>query len=298
MPDFRTSNYGGNAKHIGNTGRQAMRGETVVYFAEANKGIDPLLTPGLFTWGRAKTIPDFKRAIDTEKIEAGYPKQHLYSIPIKDTMELPFTFDHIKLALMQALSGDVALGINKTTAGQTTILTGSTPTASSAVLTDSTGIAVGDMCLVGTKHATYGGWDETAIIKSVNTSTDAVTFEGLTNAPLADAIFHKLKGKTTGTTGANTGIHLFQSLVTTFVPYHVVCSVNVPGARAELVISIPEFEIIPESVFPNFNSNLAEVSFKGMARSQPEKLFTLIDGSTEMRPWNMEGWWIPYESAV
>ena len=134
-----------------------------------------------------------------------------------------------------------------------------------------------------------------AIIKSVN--ANAVTFEGLTSAPITGANFLKIKGKETGTTKADTGIHLQQALTVEFVPYHVVLSINIPGAKSELVISIPEFEIIPESVFPNFSGNLAEVSLKGMARQQPDKLFTLLDGTTEMRPWMMEGWLIPYESA-
>lgn len=290
---FRTTNYSGNGKYIGNTSRQAMRGETVVYFGEANKGIDPLLLPGLLTVGRAKSIPDFKKSIDTEKIESGYPKAHLYSIPIKDTIELPFTFDHPKNYLLQMLQGDVALVRNYAIAGQTTIA--SLPTATSAILTDSTGIKVGDMCEVGTIDATFGGWNEDAYIKSVTGNT--VTFEGLTNAPLTGATFKKLKGKATGTTKADTGIYLQKSLTVNFVTYCLVLSINIPGARSELVIHIPEFEIIPESVFPNFSGNLAEVSLKGMAREQPDKLFTLLDGSTEMRPWNMEGWLIPYESV-
>jgi len=290
---FRTTNYSGNGKYIGNTSRQAMRGETVAFFGEANKGIDPLLTAGLFTVGRAKSIPDFKKSIDTEKIESGYPKTHLHSIPIKDTMELPFTFDHPKNYLLQMLQGDVALVKNYATAGQTTIA--SLPTVSSATLTDATGIAVGDMCEVETIDVTFGGWNEDVYIKSV--TGNAVTFEGLTSAPLTGATFKKLKGKATGTTKANTGIYLQQALTVGFVTYALVLSINIPGARSELVIHIPEFEIIPESVMPNFNGNLAEVSLKGMARQQPDKLFTLLGGSTEMRSWNMEGWLIPYEST-
>jgi hypothetical protein len=290
----RAFSYLGVGKDIGNTGKMAHRAEPQIYLGQAGKGIDPLFVEGLFSVGRPINMPDFTKNIDVEKIKAGYPKNYLYSIPIGEEKEIKFTVDHFKPYLaMQLLLGDVAISPNKASTGQTTVA--SSPTKTSATLTSATGIAVNDWCLVDTVHATYGGFPEIAIINSVN--GNAVTFEGLTSAPAVGATFEKLKGSTTGTNKANTGIYLPESLTVNFQVYHAVFVMPLVGSKSSLVISIPELEIKPEQSMPNFNENLSKLSFAGMARTQGEKSFTLTDGTTELRPWSMEAWWIPYEAA-
>lgn len=292
---FRQFSYLGVGNDIGTSSRLAMRGEPQIFVGEANKGINPLDTAGLFSIGRPKNLPDFKRVVDTEKIQAGYPKSHLYSFPLKEEIDLTFSIDHPKLEAFQMQRGDVAVVPRYATTGQTTIATGSTPTKYTATLTSTTGIAVGDLCHVETKHPTLGGFNEVVYIKSV--AGNVVTYEGLTNAPLADAWFKKIAGKVTGTGISDTGFYLPNALTTKLEVYHFVFVVPLVGSKGELVVSVPEMEIKPEGLLPNFGQALAEMSFSGMPCTQPEKSFTLIDGSTELRPWTMEAYWIPYESA-
>lgn len=290
----RAVTYAGIASDIGNTGNLAHRGEPNIYICQPGKNVDPLFVEGGFTVGRPINVPDFMKQIDEEKIKAGYPKNYLYSIPIGEEMELKFTFDHWKPYLgNQLLLGDVAIGVNKATAGQTTIASSSTKY--SATLTDATGIKAGDWCLVDTVHATYGGFPEIAIIKSV--SGNNVTFEGLTNAAAVGAAFEKLKGNTTGTNKSNTGLHLAPSLTVNYQVYHTIFHIPLVSSKSQLIVSVPELEIKPDMGIPNFNQTLSQISFTGRPRMQAEKSFTLVDGTTENRPWCMEAWLIPYESA-
>lgn len=290
---MREFSYLGVGADLGNTSRQAMRGEAQIYLGDPTKGIDPLFTMGLFSLGRPKNMPDFKKVVNLEKIQAGYPKNHLYSIPVSEEMELSFVIDHPKALAFQLQRGDVAMEYNYASTGQTTIASASTKT--SATLTAGTGISVGDACLVATEHLTYGGFKEIAYIKSI--SGAAVTFEGLTQAAPVGATFKKIIGKTTGTSKADTGIRLHSSLTTKLEVFHAVFVVPLVGSKGEIVVSVPELEIKPESIIPNFSGTLAEMSFTGMPRTQAEKSFTLTDGTTEARPWCMEAWWIPYEAA-
>jgi len=290
----RVFSYLGSGKDIGNTGKQGHRAEPQIYIGQAGKNIDPLFGEGLFKVGRPINMPDFMKNLGEEKIKAGYPKSYMYSFPIEEEMEFKFTVDHYKLYLAaQLVLGDVSVKPRYASTGQTTIA--SSPTLTSATLTSGTGIAVGDACLVNTVHATYGGFSEVAFINSVN--GNAVTFEGLTSAPAVGATFKKLAGATSGTDKTDTGLYMPFSQTINYVAYHAVFVMPFAGSRSQLVLSVPELEIKPDQTIPDFNQNLSKISFTGRARTVGEKSFDLTDGSSELRPWSMEGWWIPYETA-
>lgn len=292
---FRTTSQLGVGADIGNSSRWAMRGEPQIRIGQANKGINPLNDDGSYTIGRPTNMPDFKNTIDVEKIQSGYPKNHLYSIPIKEESELPFVIDHPKLLAFQMQRGKTAVQVRYATTGQTTVKAATTPTKYEIELTSATGIKVGDLVHVETIHSTLGGFNETAFVKSKSGSI--ITLEGLSNAPAVGAFVKKVAGKTTGTDVDDTGIYIPKTTIVEFEVYHAIFVVPLGGSDGELVISVPELEIRPENLLPNFNGNLATMSFTGMPRTQTEKAFLQTDGTTKMLPWTMEAWLIPAESA-
>lgn len=279
-------------------GKNAHRGVAYVYVGEVGKPYDPLHTEGWYDLGRPISIPDFVKNIDKEKISGGYPKATIMNIPKEDSRELAFTFDMYKLQTLQMATANIAaITISYATDGQTTVASGGTTT--SAVL--QTGLAAefkpGEAAIVGTKHATYGGYDEMTIITKTDEDTDTVYFEPLSVAPANSATFKKIAGKVTGTTSADTGIIIPDALTLEFPRVALLVVVNVVSARSLMVVHIPEFEIFQGSM-PNFTDALAKCGFTGSPIIQVEKSFTLEDGTSQDLPWYSEYFMVPYEVAV
>lgn len=274
------------------SGEVAWRGETSVWGCKAGLGTDPLGIEELVRLGRPTSIPDFSPNISTEDIKVSYPKVHVFSIPTEDKAEYTFTFDIWSLAALQMAIGTNKLDFRYATGGQTTIATGAT-TKTSCILTAVTDLAVSDWCLVS--HSDTEIAPELVILKSVDTGTKKVTFEGASKAPVVGRTFKKLAGNQTGTNKDDVGIYLPMGAVTDFGSYNVVVETALTGSRGRFVVNIPELEITSVSI-PKFDGVLSTLTIKGMPKVQPEKTFTKIDGSTESKGWYIEGYIVPNES--
>lgn len=274
-------------------GKNAHRASYQIYVGEKGKPLDPTNLTYWHRLGRPTALPDFSKNSNPLQIKAGLPTGLILNIPTDEAPEMSFTLDIFGLQAMQmAMATDVAIIKNYATGGQTTVASGGTKT--SATLTSATGIAVGDMVIVDLSHATYGGFPEMTIITKV--TGNVVEFEPLPLAPANSATFKKVAGEVTGTSSSNTGLVMPDTLTQNYPRVQLLIVANLPSSSSTVRHHIPEFEITGGNK-PNFNDQLATITFSGTPILQDAQTFTLLDGTTEERSFYMKSYWIPKESA-
>jgi hypothetical protein len=265
------------------------RAKTVVYVGEVGKGHNFLHREGLNRLGRAITIPDFTKEVNEEMINAGAVKGHQYTIPLESTRNMEFGFDQFKLVAMWLSKGsDVAPVYNYASDGQTTI---SDATRKSGTVASATGLAKNDLVVVDTKHATYGGFLEATIIRSINGT--AVEFDPpLDHVPSNGATFKKIKNSSaSGATESNTGIIFPDTVDIEYPRVSLVVDEYFPSSNQKFVRYFPEVEVLPGTDSASGNMKILTIRFRAI--QQTEESFTLIDGSTRNTPWYGKGIWLP-----
>ena len=274
-------------------GKNANRAFGYVFAAEVGKPIDPLHVEGLFDLGRPVSIPEFIKNTDKEKIVAGLPGGLLMNLPKEDIQEMAFVFDMFRLETLQLSTANVAKIVPRySSTGQTTI---SSATKTSGTVASATGLHKGETVIVGTRHLTYGGFDEMTVITAIDGTS--VEFEPLSVVPSNGATFKKVAGKVTGADKTDTGIYIPNALTLEYPRRQLVIVFNIVSSRSLMVIHIPEFEVTGGTK-PNFADSLAKCGFSGNPIIQPEKAFLLEDGTTENLPWYDDTYLVTYEIAA
>jgi hypothetical protein len=269
-----------NGDHVTNTGKAVTRGDTILRIGKAGYNLSPFNLEGWHIPGTVTSIPDFSKNITQEIINEGSVKAHRLTLPIDDSREFAFTLNKFRLlGHWLSLATDVMPIVNYASDGQTTI---SSATLESGTVASATGLAVGDWAEVDTTHLTYSGFKELTIINSINST--AAKFEPLSVIPRNTADFKKLAGSEgTGTDLTDTGVVMPDGVVINHPIVSLLLTHYLTGSRSSIKRFYPQVQITGGSG-PNFNGNLAEVTFTCKPIVQPEESFTLLDGTTESRP--------------
>lgn len=283
------------ANKLTDNGKNAHRAVAQCYVGSPNVVLDPLAVEGWHQLFRPITLPKFMKSTEVEKITAGLPGGLIINLPKEDTREYTFEGDmYNNIALDLARVSDAAIIPQFATNGQSTAAAGATIRSCTVQTGDGAEYKKGDMILVGLKSNTYKGWDEVTIITEV--VGDVLKFEPISFPPVATATIKKIAGKVSGTTKANTGIYLPDTLTLEFERVQMLVIQNLPNSRSLHVSHIPIFEIT-KGEMPDFTKPLATVSITGTPILAPEKPFLLKDGTTEDLSYYVEHYIVPYEGV-
>lgn len=264
------------------------RPRVTCYVGKTGQGNDPFYTDGYNTIGRAISIPDFAKDLETEDVNSGGVKGHDYTLITGSKRNLAFTFDKLKLvAKWLSMGTDVDIDPQYATDGQTTI---SSATRTSGTVASATGLSKGNLIIVDTRHATYSGFLEAVVLKSVSGTT--VTWDPpLDHTPADSTDFLKVAGTADKTAQADLGIIIPDVLDIVLPRVAFVVEEFYPGTRMKYVRWWPEVEVVPGAQNPS--GNMKTVSFSVKPIQQAEESFSLVDGTTESRPWYGKAQWVP-----
>lgn len=285
------------ANKLTNNGKNAHRAVAMIFVASIGVNTDPLAVEGWHQLFRPITVPEFAKNPDIEKITAGLPGGLILNLPKEDSREYTLEGDmYNNIALDLARVSDASVLYRYATDGQSTVATGSTPTNKTVTVETGDGAEYqkGDTILVNLKSVTYKGWDEITVITDV--TGDVITFEPISFAPATGATIKKIAGKVSGTTKANTGIYLPDTLTLEFERVQLLVVQNLPNSRSLHISHVPIFEIT-KGTMPDFTKPLATVKIMGTPILAEEKSFTLKDGTTENLSYYVEHYIVPYEAA-
>jgi len=276
-----TSSLTGNGDHITNSGKAIARGDTSLRIGRAGMNLSPHQKEGWHVPGVVSSIPDFGKNLTQEVIMEGSVRGHRFTMPIEDNREFAFTLSKFRLlGHWLSLANDAMPVVNYASDGQTTI---SSATLQSGTLGSGSNIAINDWAEVDTTHLTYSGFKELTIVNSISGAN--VNFEPLSVIPRNTASFKKLAGSGgTGTDIDDTGIIMPDGPVINHPIVALLLIHHLTGSGGMIKRFYPEVQIVG-GTGPNFNGNLAEVTFTCKPIIQPEEDFVLLDGTTQSRPW-------------